>query len=704
MPRQFWLMSHKEKLNYQDDESLQIGLSIGLYDYNSNNLKAQDDKKINFPELLDKEQNIGRLTYVVQKQNTQDSQKDSLTLDKSAKNNTEYMNLQEQKELFLSKVSEEELNQLIYKIAIIVKQKEEIDNIWNQEIINGELVKESPIESLSANLNYLNQVLYLNPRGKASIATEKYAYLKIPSSFPNKQFTLNTNSVYIVDLLPQSAYNFMQSILNERVLPTNQKELQFLLLNSYRYYLTKASNMLGFLKHEFTNAAGLQMLIAQELKDLLVSKSSYQNYFSFSVRKNIYNLKKDILNKGTLDSSLIKLLQDEQLNIINLHKRVATIIQEKSDLSANYIFDRKEEFNNNENNFDSSSLNSENVEKLLGDNYLLTNDCFFKEYGFNIYTNNSGLLMVSLIELQQSYLTNPQIKARYHLYQEFFKEYAFSVYDPEQSYYIDIVKQCLYNNPQVIAVSNLDTYNSRITQLRNAVFNLPFITFAISGIECGIFSQLNPHDINSNYFIGLNVDYLPILGMNFLISTLTHELGHWIDNCFMNMSSQIQGLHLSVLELGHHGTWSTLTELCFGNQPTVYSSISFGALSMLRKLYPNHKVSFEGKTLNKLYVYLYKNTPEGVAPANKDALFIAKVSLNRPLSERNKIGYFERSFSMKHLNSGGGNSKTCSMNIAQRNVIIITGSKCIVLDQDLIDLRKVRTTLPKIQYNLNNRY
>ncbi|MFC6276659.1 hypothetical protein CKF58_06415 [Psittacicella hinzii] len=424
----------------------------------------------------------------------------------------------------------------------------------NTSIKDGDL--QELIEAQSSNLVKVKQAFtieYDSPVGEnylnTKMATRKYAGLRLPSSFRKNNFSFNSSKFYACDTLNQEEYDFMRNIIDNRILPTNQSELQFLNYNTLRFYVTEAYtflkvyHLLSLQFHKF-------LLSAIELiknPDWLTSE-----YFGDNVKLVSLSLKYP------------KLSQDELESLLYLRK------------------DFKERAKDKE-----------------SDQFVVATSKFYDECGFNILLNDNGCLGVFPIEFYVNLLKDDLTQTQQKL-----KKYVNSlgskngtINTARRDYYIhELLDNYLYSVVDITG-ENANKLPEIIAKQEKTKILPPLIIGGLEQINGGLF--LGKDDFTA---VGLNYHYSAEYGWNILINTAKHECGHYLDHYVNRLKHDYHDIHKQYA-LGHSGAWRYLSYFCFGSLPQEFDP-NLGTLSFVAQLEQDNKyLMYESPhSLNELKV------------------------------------------------------------------------------------------------------
>lgn len=105
------------------------------------------------------------------------------------------------------------------------------------------------IDQLTQHNDRIKKAFILDRQAHANIDIAAIAGIPIPPSFRRYSGRFVDNRFYALSELNRFEMDFMRMLIEMRVIPQSQSELQFLVMNVTRYFLTLGSRCLEFLKH-----------------------------------------------------------------------------------------------------------------------------------------------------------------------------------------------------------------------------------------------------------------------------------------------------------------------------------------------------------------------------------------------------------------------------------------------------------------------
>lgn len=128
-------------------------------------------------------------------------------------------------------------------------RKERLQKFSQQLSDSAEYEIQDAIDQLTQHNDRIKKAFILDRNALANVDIAEIAGITIPPSFRRYPGRFVDNRFYALSELNRFEMDFMRMIIELRVIPRNQNELQFLVMNVTRYFLTLGLKCLEFIKH-----------------------------------------------------------------------------------------------------------------------------------------------------------------------------------------------------------------------------------------------------------------------------------------------------------------------------------------------------------------------------------------------------------------------------------------------------------------------
>ncbi|RIY33728.1 hypothetical protein CKF54_02305 [Psittacicella hinzii] len=329
---------------------------------------------------------------------------------------------------------------------------------------------------------------------------EYYRDIFLDKNFKNLQeFMFFIEDYYIVDKLNPAQYKILDQILNQRINPKTEEEQAFLLINIFRYYLTK-----------------------------------YQYFIEDEINANIRYF--------AIKSTLYQLLENKHY--------LADFIETVIDYDYYHIFDLN--YCGLGSSYDKNSYLASEKERRQA--IQITNELFYQKYFFHIYRDlsNPNKYFVYIEDFVRSFnndLSNLKSFMKHHDLLTFDEEIL--AQDKEfnnlNAEYKNLAFIQFIDNSKNDVKRLISFFKRKISQLQQFAIVYPIVTYADCANEAGSFTIIPYRSIvmssnstssrqkrNNTYekeitILSLNWQYLVYKGWGLFTKTLVHEVSHWYD-------------------------------------------------------------------------------------------------------------------------------------------------------------------------------
>ncbi|RIY36769.1 hypothetical protein [Psittacicella gerlachiana] len=387
-----------------------------------------------------------------------------------------------------------------------MKGIEDLDKCFDLPVEDSELINESCCRNFSFKVE--NEV------------NNDYCYsyrdLKVPRSLISTSSSFKKEAVYILDGLSKSEFEFIDNIVTKRMMPTNDSERKFLLVNIFRYYFNKAHSVF---EHE------RNMSIRYSFIKLVVYALLCENNIEFDFENDC---------TITYTSSLLKSKSFVAVGLIDYKEMpIGEITASKAQAKA------------------------------------ITSNRFYQEFGFHLYKDleEPNTYIVLPYEFLEALDNNCKLKSLVDSLGLDLELLAYELKSRDNTIFFNELNEQREISPILFKIDDLssptnlkvkDWFVQTLKKLVDIQIKAPLCSYGLCNSEAGLFLMIPLENLKNFYskelncqidlkqkleyelsVISLNYEYLDTKGWGLFTKSLVHEFSHWLDYAMQSLYLQI---------------------------------------------------------------------------------------------------------------------------------------------------------------------